>query len=125
MEIERGGNVGDIADGIDIDATVVLDIVGVLRLYQDTHVVIVLLFPITEHKADVVGVVLILRESAQVLVEMIGHELIGEATEPGIPLAVDGMDTLEGILREMTEVIGLAVALVLIVAQFVTGLQVS
>ena len=35
------------------------------------------------------------------------------------------MDTLEGILREMTEVIGLAVALVLIVAQFVTGLQVS
>ena len=56
---------------------------------------------------------------------MIGHELIGEATEPGIPLAVDGMDTLEGILREMTEVIGLAVALVLIVTQFVTGLQVS
>ena len=71
------------------------------------------------------GVVLILGESAQVLVEMVGHELIGEVAEPGIPLTVYGMDTLEGILREMTEVVGLAVAFVLVVTQFVTGLQVS
>ena len=52
-------------------------------------------------------------------------ELVGEATKPRIPLAVDGVDTLEGILRKMTEIIGLTVALVLIIAQFIAGLQVS
>ena len=125
MEVERRGNIGDVADGVDVDATVVLDVVGVLRLHEDTHVVVVLLLPVAEHEADVVRVVLILGESAQALVEMVGHELIGEATEPGIPLAVDGMDALEGVLRETAEVVGLAVALVLIIAQLVAGLQVS
>ena len=125
MEVERRGDVGDVADGVDVDATVVLDVIGVLRLHEDTYVVIVFLLPVAEHKADVVGVVLVLGESAQALIEMVGHELVREAAEPGVPLAVDGMDALEGILREMTEIVGLTVALVLIVTQLVAGLQVG
>ena len=69
MEVDHRGEVGDDADGIDVDATIVLYEVGALRLYEEADVVVVFLLTVAQGEAQVVGVVLILGESAEAPVE--------------------------------------------------------
>ena len=60
VEVERRRDIRHVADSVDVDATVVLDVIGVLRLHKHAHVVVVFLLPVAEHETDVVGVVLVL-----------------------------------------------------------------
>ena len=46
VEVERRRDIRHVADGVDVDATVVLDVIGVLRLHKHAHVVVVFLLPI-------------------------------------------------------------------------------
>ena len=46
MEVKCWREIGDITDGVDINATIVLDVVGVLRLDEDTDVIVVFLMPV-------------------------------------------------------------------------------
>ena len=59
-EVERWRHVRHVADGINVDAAVVLDVVGVLWLYVEADVILVLLLIIAQHETDVVSIVLIL-----------------------------------------------------------------
>ena len=122
MVIDCRREVYDVADGIDIDASVVLNEVGALWLEQHTHVVVVLFLPVAQGQTDVVGVVLIFREAAQVTVKIVVER--HEVSNPGIPLAIGRYDASEGIEVHVAEVEGLTVAFVLVVAQLVTCLQV-
>ena len=55
MEVERRREVDDGADGVDENASVVLDEVRVLGLDEETDVVVVLLYAVAQCQADVVG----------------------------------------------------------------------
>ena len=123
VEVECWCHVGHIADGVHIDAAIVLNEVGVLRLHQHTHVIVVLLLIVAQRQADVVGVVLILRIATEVGVEIGVKGLKG--AEPGVPLTIIRGNAREGVLGHAAELVGLAVALVLIIAQLVVGLQVG
>ena len=70
MIVERRCEVGDIADGINMNATIVLNKAGMLRLHEETDVVVVFFFAMTERKSHIMGVVLIFRETAERLVEI-------------------------------------------------------
>ena len=124
MEVERRGEVRHVAHSVNIASTIVLNEVRVLGLYEDAHVVVVLLLPVAQRQSGVVGVVLILGIAAERAVEEI-VEVAVNGCEPVVPLPVDGHDALEDVRRLVAEVVGLAVALVLAVAQLVVGLQVG
>ena len=68
-EVERGRQVRDVPDRIHIDSAVVLNIVRVLRLNQESQVIVVFLLIIAQHHPDVMRIVLILRVTTQVPVE--------------------------------------------------------
>ena len=122
MEVERRCQVGDITDSIDIDTSVVLNEVRVLGLYKESYIEVIFLHIVTQGHAQVMGVVLVFRITAQVLVE-VGIHLVIDRPEPRIPVTVCGHDTGKDILWQMTEVISLAVALVLTITQLVVKLQ--
>ena len=131
VEVKCRRQVGDVADGVDVDPTVVLNVVRVLGLHEEAQVVVILLLFVAQHEPQVVGVVLVLGETAERTVEE-GSERVGgvwghrgDMVEPGVPVAVFGLDTGKRVHGQMAEVIGLAVALVLVVAQLVAGLQVG
>ena len=69
------------------------------------------------------SIVLILGVTAQVLVEVIVERC--EFTDPWIPFTIDRYDAFKGILAEVTEIVGLTVALVLVVSQLIVELQMS
>ena len=73
---------------------------------------------------DVVRVVLVLGITTQRSVEEV-VKMVADGREPGIPVAVSGGDVRKDVLRQMAEVVSLAVALVLVIAQLVVCLQVS
>ena len=70
VKIQRRREINDVTDSINIDATIVLNEIRVLRLYQETNVVVVLLLPVAQSQTDVVRVVLIFRVATEVLVEL-------------------------------------------------------
>lgn len=72
VEVDGGCQIGDIANGIDIDTTIVLNEVRMLRLHKEANVVVVLFLVMTKRQADVVCIVLILREATEVLVKESG-----------------------------------------------------
>ena len=122
VEVYRWSKIGDIADGVHVDAAVVLDEIGVLGLHEDTDVIVVLLLPVAQGETDVMRVVLVLRVAAKVAVEITVHRVI-DRREPCVPLAVFGIYAAEDIVGHVTEIIRLAVAFVLVVAQLVVGLK--
>ena len=73
MEVKCWSQIGDIADGVDIDTTIVLNEVRVLGLYKDADIIIIFLLTMTQREPQVVGVVLVLRKTTQVLVKVARH----------------------------------------------------
>ena len=94
-----------------------------LRLDEDTDVVVVFLDAVTQVQPDVVGVVFVFRVAAETAVEGSGQfQIASDVGGPGVPLAVLRMDAVEGVGVHVTVVVGLAVAFVLTVTQLVAGL---
>ena len=125
VEVEGRRQVDDVAYGVDVDTAVVLDEVGVLRLDEETDVVVVFLDAVAQVQSDVVCVVLVFRVAAETAVECGGlFQIASNGCRPGVPLAVFRKDAVEGVGVHAAVVVGLAVAFVLTVAQLVAGLQV-
>ena len=125
VEVNGRREVGHRTHRVDIASAIVLNEVRTLGLHQDTHVIVILLLPMAQGETDVVRIVLILRIATEVLVEQSVHCHLVEVANPGIPLTILGLDASEGVDCQMTEVIGLSVALVLVVAQLIVELQVG
>ena len=123
VEIEGWREIGHITDGIDIHPTIVLNEVRMLWLHQESHIIIVFLLPVTQGQTDVVGIVLVLRITAEVTVKIVVKGR--NATKPGIPLAILWHDRGKGVDRHTTEIVGLTVALILTVTQLIVGLKVG
>ena len=127
VEVNGGRDVDHGTHRINVDASVVLNEVGMLRLNKDTHVVVVFLLPVTQRQTDVVGIVLVFGVAAEILVEIrrqgIRSTRRTDGVEPRSPLTVIGYHTSKWIHRQMREVVSQTVALVLIIAQLVAGLQ--
>ena len=125
VEIEGRRQVDDVANGVDVDATIVLNEVRVLRLHEETDVVVVFFHAVTQVQSDVVCVVFVFRVAAETAVECIRlFQIASNVGGPGFPLAVFRLNAVEGVSVQVAVVVGLAVALVLAVAQLVAGLQV-
>ena len=73
VEIEGWREIGHVTDGIDIHTTIVLNEVRMLWLHQESHIIVVFLLPVTQGQTDVVGIVLVFRIAAEVLVQKIFH----------------------------------------------------
>ena len=121
-EIQCGCDVGDSAHGIGLVALVVLAEVRLLRLQVHAGVEVEFLSYHAEHHLNVVSVVLIFRESAQIVVAIV---LIGIAKpgEVGIPRAVERCGALGKVVAHVGEVVGRAVALRIRIGELIAELQ--
>ena len=91
VEVDGRCQIGDVADGVHVDTTIILNEIGVLGLHKESHVIVVLLLPMTQGKAYVVRVIFIFGVAAEVAVEIAVHRVVDRG-EPSVPLAIFGID---------------------------------
>ena len=123
-EVECRRDVGDGARGVGMQSLVVLQEVRTLRNEAHADVEVEGLAHDAEHQFEVVGIVLVLRESAQVAIEIGFDGLIG--LQERIPGAVVGFPP--GGRRYdlgLAEVVGAAVALRIVVAELIDELEID
>ena len=91
VEVDSRCQVGDVTDGVHVDTTIILNEIGVLRLHKKSHVIVILLLPMTQGKAYIVRVIFIFGVAAEVAVEIAVHRVVDRG-EPSVPLTIFGVD---------------------------------
>ncbi len=92
MEVERRRKVGDVSDGVNVNPSIILYEIRTLRLNQESHVIVIFLFPVSEGESHVMGKVLVFRIATQITVEILLHGIV-DGREPRIPIAINSLDT--------------------------------
>ena len=95
-----------------------------LRLEQESDVVIVLLYTMTQIDTRIVSIILILGIATKVAVEKI-IEMIIDSMKPWIPHTVFRSDTSKNIIRQIAKIVSKTIALVLTISQLIGKLQMS
>ena len=93
-EVEGRAHVDHIAHGVHILTLVVLHKLGVLGLNHHTEVQVVFLTDESHHHLDIVIIVLVFRETAQ-LVVLVRIQGVGKSVQVSVPTAISGADTVE------------------------------
>ena len=73
VKVDGWGEIHHIADGIYIDAAIVLYEIGVLGLHEEAHVIVIFLLQVAQGQSHVVREVLVFRVAAEFLVEVFIH----------------------------------------------------